>query len=158
MRRVTRRWEGQTGSLHAWNMENEHTREILLTSFIICPIPDLRPTGTQAQNNDGRRSITDLRIWTCNQTSIIYRLQSHPSLLRIVLRPAYLEALHSLALLASVSQGQVSSTKAILCIPCNQGRAEAYTPYTNYRGPAARGDPQAGPGGMGLKSQRDSMR
>jgi hypothetical protein len=35
------------------------------------------------------------------------QLQSHPSLLKPVLRSAYLAVLHSLALLASVSQGQV---------------------------------------------------
>jgi hypothetical protein len=51
MCRVTRCKEGQTGSLRAWNMENEHTNEILLTSFIIFPIPDLCPAGTRARNN-----------------------------------------------------------------------------------------------------------
>jgi hypothetical protein len=96
-------------------MVNEHTREILLTSFIICPIPDLWPAGTQAQNNDRRLSLTDLRIWHRAPTSIIYRLQSHPSLLRTVLRSAYLKVS---AFLTSVSQGKVSSTKAILCLPC----------------------------------------
>jgi hypothetical protein len=35
MRQLTRCGEDQTGSLCAWNMENEHTREILPTSFII---------------------------------------------------------------------------------------------------------------------------
>jgi hypothetical protein len=48
---MTRRGENQTGSLRASNMVNEHTREIMLTSFIICPIP----AGTQARNNDQRR-------------------------------------------------------------------------------------------------------
>jgi hypothetical protein len=43
------------------------------------------------------------------------KLQSHPSLLRAVLRSAYLTVLRSSAFLASV--GQVSSTKAILCLP-----------------------------------------
>jgi hypothetical protein len=89
-------------------MANKLTREILLTSFIICPIPEQWPAGTQARNNGRRRSLTDL---------IKYRLQSHPSLLRAVLRSAYLAVLCSSALLASVSQGQVSSTKAILCLP-----------------------------------------
>jgi hypothetical protein len=118
MRQLTRCGEDQTRSLHAWNMENKHSREILPTSFIICPIPNLWPAGTQAQDNDQRWSSTDSRIWTRALSLIIFRLQSHPSLLRSVLRFAYLEALHSLALLASVSQGQVSSTKAILCLPC----------------------------------------
>jgi hypothetical protein len=99
-------------------MTNEHTRKILLMSFIICPIPDLWPAGTQARNNDRRRCLTDLIIWPRAPTSIKYRLQSHPSLLRAILRSAYLAVLRSLALLASVSQGQVSSTKAILCLPC----------------------------------------
>jgi hypothetical protein len=123
MCRVTKRKEDQTGPLRTWNMENEHTREILLTSFIVCPIPDLWPTGTQARNNDQRPSFTDLRIWPQVPTLIIYRLQSHPSLLKAVLRSAYLEALLFSTLLASVFQGQVSSTKAILCLPCtNQSR------------------------------------
>jgi hypothetical protein len=99
-------------------MANEHTGEILLTSFIICPIPDLWPAGTQARNNDRRQSLTDLMIWPCAPISIKYRLQSHPSLLRAVLGSAYLAVLRSSALLASVSQGQISSTKAILCLPC----------------------------------------
>jgi hypothetical protein len=99
-------------------MANEHTREILLTSFIICPIPDLWPAGTQARNNNRRRSLTSLRIWPRPPTSIIYRLQSHPSLMITILSSAYLAVLHSLALLASVSQEQVSSTKAILYLPC----------------------------------------
>jgi hypothetical protein len=99
-------------------MENEHRREIQLTSFIICAIPYLWPAGTQARNNNRRWSLTDLRIWTRAPNLIIYRLQSQPSLLRVVLRSAYLEVLRSSALLASVSQGQVSSTKVILCLPC----------------------------------------
>jgi hypothetical protein len=118
MRQVTRHGEDQTGSLRAWNMENEHTRDILLTSFIICPIPDLWPAGTQDQINDQRRYSTDLIIRPRARTSIIYRLQSHLSLLKAVLKSAYLETLRSSALLASVSQGQVSTTKAILCLPC----------------------------------------
>jgi hypothetical protein len=101
--RVTRHRENQTGSLRAWNMANKHTREILLTSFIICPIPDLWPAGTQARNNDWRQSLTDLIIWPRASTPIKYRLQSHPSLLRAVLRSAYLAVLHSSALLALVS-------------------------------------------------------
>jgi hypothetical protein len=99
-------------------MANEHTREILPMSFIICPIPELWPAGTQVQNNDRRWSLTELMILPYAPTSIKYRLQSHPSLLRAVLRSAYLAVLRSLALLASVSQGQVSSTKAILYLPC----------------------------------------
>jgi hypothetical protein len=43
-------------------MANKHTREILLTSFIICPIPDLWPAGIQARNNDQRQSFTNLII------------------------------------------------------------------------------------------------
>jgi hypothetical protein len=100
-------------------MANEHTREILLTSFIICPIPYLWPAGTQARNNDRRRSLKNLIIWPRAPTSIKYRLQSHPSLLRAILRSAYLAVLLSSAPLASVSQGQVSSTKVILCLPSN---------------------------------------
>ena len=88
--RVTRRGENQTGSLRAWNMANEHTREILLTSFIIRPIPDLWPAGSQARNNDRRRSLTDLTMWPRAPTSIKYRLQSHPWLLSSSLRSAYL--------------------------------------------------------------------
>jgi hypothetical protein len=99
-------------------MANEHTKEILQMSFIICLIPDLWPAGTQARNNDRRQSLTNLIIWPHAPTSIKYRLQSHPSLLRAVLRSAYPAVLRSLALLGSVSQGQVSSTKAILCLPC----------------------------------------
>jgi hypothetical protein len=98
-------------------MANKHTREILLTSFIVCPIPDIWPAGTQARNNDRRQSLTDLVIWPHAPISIKYRLQSHPSLLRAVSRFAYLVVLRSSAFLASVSQGQVSSTKAILCLP-----------------------------------------
>jgi hypothetical protein len=105
---VTRHGEDQTGSLHAKNMENKHTREILLTNFIICPITDLWPAGTQAQNNDRRRSLSDSRIWPCAPTLINYRLQSHPSLLSAALRSAYLADFCSSALLASVFQGQVS--------------------------------------------------
>jgi hypothetical protein len=79
---------------------------------------DLWPAGTHARNNNQRRSLTDLIICPRASTSIKYRLQSHPSLLRAILMSTYLAVLHSLALLASVSQGQVSSTKAILCLPC----------------------------------------
>jgi hypothetical protein len=116
-------------------MENEHSREILLTYFIICPIPDLWPAETQARNNNRRRSLTDLRTLPHAPTSIMYRLQSDPSLLRAVLRSAYLEALHSLALLASVSQGQVGLTKAIPCLPCTD-RSRCQLGSTRNSGPA----------------------
>jgi hypothetical protein len=99
-------------------MANEQTREIMLTSFIIYPIPNLWPAGIQARNNDRKLSLSDLITWPRTPTSIKYRLQSHPSLLRAILRSAHLAVLCSSALLASVSQGQVSSNKAILCQPC----------------------------------------
>jgi hypothetical protein len=123
-------------------MVNEHTREILLTFFIICPKPDLWPAGTQARNNDRRRSLTSLRI--CAPTSIIYRLQSHPSLLRAIWRSAYFAVLRSLALLASVSQGQVSSTKAILCLPCTDRSRMARSGLCAYTMTSARIDLPAG--------------
>jgi hypothetical protein len=85
------------------NARLEHTREILRTA------------ETQARNNDQRRSLTDLRKWSRTPTLVMYRLQSQPSLLRIVLWSAYLEAFFRLA---SVSHGQFSSTKVILCLPC----------------------------------------
>jgi hypothetical protein len=58
----TRRKGNQSGSLRAWNMENKHKIKIQQTSFIICAIPDLWPAGTQARNNDQRRSLIYLRI------------------------------------------------------------------------------------------------
>jgi hypothetical protein len=83
--RMTRNGEDQTGSLRAWNIAKEHAREILLTSFIICPIPDLWPAGTQTRSNDQRRSLIDSIISARAPTSIKYRLQSHPWLLREIL-------------------------------------------------------------------------
>jgi hypothetical protein len=88
--RMTRHGENQTGSLWAWNMANKHTREILLTSFIICPIPDVWPAGSQAWNNDQRQPLTDLTMRPLAPTSIKYRQQSHPWLLNSSLRYAYL--------------------------------------------------------------------
>jgi hypothetical protein len=83
-----------------------HTREILLTSFIICPLPDLWLAGSQARNKDRRQSLTNLTMWPRAPTSIKYRLQSYPWLFSSSLRSAYLAVLRSLALLASLSQGQ----------------------------------------------------
>jgi hypothetical protein len=56
-------------------------------------------------------------MWPRAPTLIKYRLQSHPCLLSSSLRSAYFVVLHSSALLASVSQRQVSSTKSILNLP-----------------------------------------
>jgi hypothetical protein len=43
--------------------EKKHKQEISLTIFIICPIPDLWPAGTQACNNHRRRSLRDLSLY-----------------------------------------------------------------------------------------------
>jgi hypothetical protein len=97
-------------------MQNEQTRDIQLAYLIISATPD-GPGGTQDRNEDQRQSFPNFEICPCVPSSIIYRPQSHPSLLRAILRPAYLEILRSLTLSASVSQGHVSSTKNILCQP-----------------------------------------
>jgi hypothetical protein len=85
--------------------------------LIIYATPDLCPGGTKYQNKDQRQFFTKLEICPRAPTSIIYRPQSHPSLLRAYLWLAYLEILQSLALSASVSKIHVSSTKDILCRP-----------------------------------------
>jgi hypothetical protein len=90
---------------------------IALVPFLGFAFHCLWPARTQARNNNQRRSLTDLIIWSRAPISIKYRLQSYPSLLRAVLRSAYLVVLCSLALLASVSQGQDNLTKAILFLP-----------------------------------------
>jgi hypothetical protein len=117
IRWLTRRGVIQTGSLRVWKIKNEQTRDIQLAYLIICATPDLCLGGTQNWNKDQRRSFTNLEICPGAPTSIVYRPQSHPSLLKASLRPAYLEILWSLALSASVSQSHVSSTKDILCWP-----------------------------------------
>jgi hypothetical protein len=113
----------------------------MLTSLIICPIPDLYPAGTQAQNNDQRRSLTDLIIWPPSPTLIKYRLQSHPSLLIAILRSAYFAVLCSLALLASVSQGQVSSTMLNMHRSINDDKVRSLSLHHDVSRdqPAARG-------------------
>jgi hypothetical protein len=83
-------------------------------------LPNTLPIARRdpSQNKDRSRSLSDLIVLPRAPTSIKYRLQSHSSLLRVDLRSAYLVVLCFSAHLASVSQGQVSSTKAILCLPC----------------------------------------
>jgi hypothetical protein len=99
-------------------MVNEYTREIQLACWIIHAIPDLWPRRTQFQNNDCRQSYTGLRIWLRALTLIIYRLEPQPLLLKAILKSAYCQALRLSAILASVFQGEVKSTKAFLSQPC----------------------------------------
>lgn len=79
-------------------------------------------------------------------------LQSYPSLLRAVLRSAYLAVLRSLALLASVSQGQVSSTKALLCLPCTDRSTMTRSGLCAYTMTSAGIDPAV----FGLVPQLDA--
>jgi hypothetical protein len=90
--------------------------------------------GTRARNNDRRQSSTDLGIWPCAPTLIIYRLQYHLSLLRAVWRYAYLEALLFLGLLRLRLSISVLGTTQLdqgyfLCLTCTD-RSRMTLPIT----------------------------